>query len=609
MIALALGFLQFAILWGIGLTIHPRLGFLPRLLQPVTGFALAQTGLSYLLLLLGWFSLYTNPVLALLCVLLLIPGVFGWYRYGRQCLTDVVQVTRRHPIAMGLLFVLLAIQVLGACVPEREVDSLWYHLAVPQQYLLHGGIVTIPYNLPSHYPMNMHLHYVLSLWAGNDATAKAFSVSHWAPLLVTVYALVRLTVGRRWGVVACLLLLSCIHFQLPVMSNVQRPLYLYVLNSTGLLWLGMRSGNRTTLLLSAILCGMAVGTKYNALFFALGAQLVFLLTYACWRPMFSRFQMVSIALIHLLIATLMLAPWFMKSWRETGNPVYPLAGSMFGANEDYRAAMHTYEDVHGLAILKADSFATFVTMVQENMAWMLYNADLFVFLALVSVLVLPFVSWKRARPVWCSTVILLAMFPLFWGLAMARLYSVTYGVFVIAITAMLAGLVRKSPGIKWLIPVVVLSMVVSFAQQKLSFVSSPNIRWDGVPILSEAARQEWLLERSVVEPGFFDQRDWIHKNVDEDSVVYAYDAGYPFYLNRKVILSDALFGEQLDQWLEQGIAYERLRVHGVTHVLDGGKQRITRSESLQALWDQFRTEHLVELYTSGDMILYFMKHD
>ncbi len=70
----------------------------------------------------------------------------------------------RAPFTGIVIFILLTIYFLGACVPEREVDSLWYHLAVPLYYITHGGFIQlVPFNMPSHYPMNVHFAlYVLS---------------------------------------------------------------------------------------------------------------------------------------------------------------------------------------------------------------------------------------------------------------------------------------------------------------------------------------------------------------------------------------------------------------------------------------------------------------
>ena len=198
---LFLGFWQFFWVWGFGFLIARRfLRDLPYGYYTVCAFALGEITLSYFYFALGLAGGFRFWILIPLGLILTILSIPAWINELPVLGRAVFASARRSPGSAFLTGLILLFYLLACCTPEREVDSLWYHLGVPMYYIQHGGYIQlVPFNMPSHYPMNAHLHYVFSLLAGNDTTAKAFNYCHFIPLSILVAAVVKRYAGREWG--------------------------------------------------------------------------------------------------------------------------------------------------------------------------------------------------------------------------------------------------------------------------------------------------------------------------------------------------------------------------------------------------------------------------
>lgn len=346
-----------------------------------------------------------------------------------------------------------------------------------------------------------------------------------------------------------------------------------------------------------------MGTKLTAILFAYSLQVgLIAVRFGLLRPHLS--SGLRWLAIHSLIAWAMLAPWLIKSAIYTGNPFYPALSGVFPPRAEFAQPAADYAQVHGFTVLRADNMSEFIAMVNENISWMLYNADLFPFLAVLALLIIPITSGRRGLHPWLSALGALFLFPLLWGHAVARLFSMTYGILAVAITLALAGISRRIPQARPLAPLLLFAMVFSFAQEKYLFLSSPNINWFGGVALSEESRRAWLIKRNIVTADLFRMKDWLDEHIPPKATIFAYDAGYLFYLDRKVILSDAFFGEPLRDWLLEGRAGRNLERHGVDYLLDGGKTHDGVTDDVRQAWNRFKEEELVLIHREGEMALY-----
>ncbi len=607
MINVLFGIWQFLLVWATGFVFERKLKpSVPYGYRLALAFALGETFLSYTLFLLGLIGGLRFSILvpaALISTFLLAP-LFS--REISQAIRRATPHIKQAPATSIVISVLFLIYFLGACVPEREVDALWYHLATPLYYITHGGFIQlVPYNMPSHYPMNIHLHYAFSLLIGNEMTAKMFIVCHFIPMLILLWAVVKRYGSKEWGLLAGTIYLSCLFFRLPVMANVQRGVFFYVFLSFVLLWYALEKKNWLLFVLSCVFCGMAMGTKFNALLFGYAAQVLLLAYYFfVWKKGFKKG--IAHLVIHSFTAWLMMSPWLVKSYLFTGNPLYPLLGQFFPTKAHFVPAMQSNATSHGINILKSDSITEFIHQVLKNAGLLLYSADLIFFLGMISLLVLLCIRKKRWALPAATSVIFYLLFTQLWGFDTERLFAITYGVLTVTIVLVMSWIATRIQYKQLLYGLILFSVFGTFLQQKLYYLSSANIRWFGGVYLTEEARQEWLDERGIFSKDMFRMRDWIWKNIPKEDELYGYQTGYLFYLQRKYIVSGTRFGEQLDQWLEVGPDYaaEQLQKHDIKWFLYASKPWQSDAIKENKRLKMFRDRYLDEVHREGNVILY-----
>ncbi|MDP8245568.1 MAG: hypothetical protein P9L94_15895 [Candidatus Hinthialibacter antarcticus] len=602
------GLLQFIWVWAFGALLLRSLPvFIPKSYRLAVAFLLGETVISYFLLVMGLLGCLKPSVILPVVSITALISASALLNELKPAVRRLPRLVRLSPVAAILVGLFLLTYMVAACVPEREVDSLWYHLFVPQFYLNHGGqIQEVPFNLPSHYPMNAHLHYAVTLMLGNDTSAKFFTLFHFVPLLIGLAGAAKRYAGKQWMLPVCVVLLACVHYKLPVMVNVYRPLQLSLLLSTLLLLYHFESGRKAPFYLAALFCGMALGTKFTAIFFVFGAQIVFMILRWALQKRTHTLSRLKAITIYSLIAWAMASPWLVKSYIYTGNPFFPALSGVFNTKPHYQAVAETYANVHGLAPFKAHTIMEWGQMVWNNIQWAIFNTDVLFSMGVVALLFMLFIRSKRGFNPALAALCVYLFFPLLWGHAVVRLFSASYPIVALAIIVFLHGLTQRAKQREFMVNAILIALVASFAMNKSAYFSSPNLKWRGEIRLSEPARRQWLSERNIMPQHLFDMKDWMDVRLRNEAKIYSFNSEYPYYLDQKIYFSDELFGEQLHLWLETGPeeAASQLRRLGVEWFLDGGKHYDRPPKHLKSDWDRFRFIHLREEHREGDAVLY-----
>ncbi|MGB5747186.1 MAG: phospholipid carrier-dependent glycosyltransferase [Desulfobacterales bacterium] len=250
-------------------------------------------------------------------------------------------------ILTGLLALLIASIVILSWVPPVSRDALTHHLAVPKLYLNQGGIFEIPSIKFSYYPMNLDLLYMLPLYFGNDIIPKFI---HFIFALLTaglIYRYLRKRLDSAWGLLGALFFLS-----LPIIVKLSITVYvdlgLVFFSTASLLallkWIESRFRFKY-LLLSAVCCGLALGTKYNGLIvlfiIAVSVPPVYLLETKKnlgrenltdgEKSLTHHWKAVASGAIFVLVALVIFSPWMIRNYSWKQNPVYPLFNKVFNS--------------------------------------------------------------------------------------------------------------------------------------------------------------------------------------------------------------------------------------------------------------------------------------
>jgi hypothetical protein len=265
---------------------------------------------------------------------------------------EISRQTAQRIILGGLIFALIVAVIVLSGVPPVSRDALTHHLAVPKLYLKHGGMYEIPALAFSYYPMNLDLLYMVSLFFGNDIIPKFI---HFAFALLTawlIFGYLKKRTDRVYALVGVLFFLS-----IPVIVKLSITVYVdlgLVFFSTGALinffkWLE-KSFKLRYLIISAIWCGFALGTKYNGLIL-LGLLTLFVpfgysrVSHAVAKTNHlsnaniantskTAISAIGYATAFMLIALVIFSPWAIRNYIWTSNPIYPMYDKWFRHEAD-----------------------------------------------------------------------------------------------------------------------------------------------------------------------------------------------------------------------------------------------------------------------------------
>ncbi len=262
------------------------------------------------------------------------------------------------------LLIVLSLALIIALLPPTSWDALFYHLKGPKLYLEAGRIIggiDIPH---LSFPALFEMLFTLAMGLRGDIAAKLIHFSFIFWLIALVYLISRdwfaakedasTSFGAKSGWTAVLILIS-----MPMVLNLgaqaynDLPLAFYQVAALVALLRWRQAEQSGWLVLSGLLCGLAMGLKYTS--FVAPLVLAGFVLWHFWQQenqSLSRFKNSSLhlrtpalkkavkPLLTLTLSTTLVAlPWYLKNWFFTGNPVYPF---VFGGPfwDDFRAAAY-----------------------------------------------------------------------------------------------------------------------------------------------------------------------------------------------------------------------------------------------------------------------------
>jgi len=248
-------------------------------------------------------------------------------------------------LMLTLPFVLC--MLLGALLPSTDFDVLEYHFQGPKEFYQAGRITMLPHNVYTSFPFATEMLTLLSMtllgdWYWGAVAGKVVLMSFGPLTAVGLYA-----AGARWFTPRAGIYAAAIHLTTPWIYRISTIAYtegglaFYLFAALYAVMIGVERFRAAenqplpvwTFLLAGLLAGTAMACKYPGLLsvvipLGLAAVILPLL------PDKDRSANVAAALkfgVAFGLGTLItIGPWLLKNSVETGNPVYPLAYSIFG---------------------------------------------------------------------------------------------------------------------------------------------------------------------------------------------------------------------------------------------------------------------------------------
>lgn len=275
----------------------------------------------------------------------LLRPAWPWLLIGSGWLALLVS-TRWHPLPplrcrtsgsiMHTFFLVVMISSIGyslvawALVPPLAWDEVSYHLPIPSIYIESGGLVNIPTMVHSNWPSGMEMLNTLALMMGSEVLPHLIVTA-----MTVLTALALATFASRTFDAEVAWLAPTIYLAMPMVKYLAGVALIEgALGFFGLVavWAGyvwLKSGTWRDLAVAGLLGGLAASIKLTGAAIPLavgGTSLVWLLLRRRGRPWHSILQVAGYGLIALAVV----APWYLRSSVNTGNPFWPFLHSVFG---------------------------------------------------------------------------------------------------------------------------------------------------------------------------------------------------------------------------------------------------------------------------------------
>ena len=293
----------------------------------VLGFAF-YSYLTFFLGILGWLYASVYWFVILLSLIL-------WYRACLDIVKSMFNQIKNYKLKFNFetflivviaLFVILAI--LSALVPPFLWDELDYHLAMPKIWARHHELIPVYSRWISELPSNVDILYLIGIILKNGILSKFFALSYGLLLAAAIYSF-----GKRFYNNQVGLLAAVIYLTLPMIMNHIGAAYVDI-SVAGLVFMALycfivwlKSREINWLYTSSIFTGLSIATKHTALFPAIVLG-IFVVFFTLRKLEIS--DAIKKILVFALIALIFGVPWYVKSYIQTSNPVWPLAYNIFG---------------------------------------------------------------------------------------------------------------------------------------------------------------------------------------------------------------------------------------------------------------------------------------
>lgn len=325
-------------------------------------------------------------------------------------------------------------------VTVSDFDVREYHLQVPKEWFLAGQVTFLPHNVYGNMPLGAEMFALLAMTIvpGADGWWYGALVGKCVMAILSLLtALVLFAAGRRMGsntagVIAALVYISTPWIYLvSVSGRNEGVLAFYLALAVYAVWLwrmesGRQDASATTVMhllkLAGFFAGSAAAVKYPAVLFVV-APLTIAVTVG-----HRKFDWKS-GLVFLVGVFAASGLWYAKNWALAGNPVYPLAYSVFGGETRTPENAAQWNQAHRTPPYSATEFTNKFGRVLLTSEWL---SPLLWPLALLAVLAMP----HRKTAFWLAA--LLAFWLVTWWLFTHRIDR--FWVPSLALVAWLAGI-------------------------------------------------------------------------------------------------------------------------------------------------------------------------
>jgi 4-amino-4-deoxy-L-arabinose transferase-like glycosyltransferase len=285
---------------------------------------------------LGVTTLY-NPAAA---VIVLIAGLalaglsFSKVRESKQESRVPEKASAIDRVSLFLIAIPVVLSFVASIAPPTAKDTLLYHFALPKAFIAQGGNGFVDGNIASYLALGTEMHNVWAMLLGGIASTRggeaAAGVINWVffpLLLMVVFGWAReLKIERGWALIAVLMVASVPSvYYVAANAYVDLALALFVTLAIFALSRWWKSLTIGWTIYVAIFLGAALSIKLTTVVViaAFALVIVFRARQAKELDPDNIRRIFVGGFAALLLAGVIASPWYLRTWKETGSPVFP----------------------------------------------------------------------------------------------------------------------------------------------------------------------------------------------------------------------------------------------------------------------------------------------
>jgi 4-amino-4-deoxy-L-arabinose transferase-like glycosyltransferase len=312
----------------LGRTLTRRFSFTGRLERGTVATALGLALAAHLLLLLGLAGRLEPLPLLVLAAGVHAVGIPAW----RELLADLRAASRLPRWVWPVAAVVLAPLAVLTLYPPTGFDATMYHLPFARAFAETGGVPFLADRRFPVFPQANEVLFAAVMLFGRDVAANGVELIATlltAALLVVWGREVFPTYRPAGWLAAAAFLGGPVVVGLGTAAYIEAGLTLFVTASLYSLDRWRRTGGTEWLVLAALFGATAADVKYLALFFLGIAGLAVVLAGGRERSVVGRLRD---GLLFAAVGLAFLAPWYLRIYLHTGNPIFPYMAEVFGEN-------------------------------------------------------------------------------------------------------------------------------------------------------------------------------------------------------------------------------------------------------------------------------------
>jgi hypothetical protein len=552
--------------------------------------------LGLLIFFLGTLHLLLVNLIRGLVLATALPGLYLLFSRLRP-----LKITRTSIIEASVIF-LFSIPLLMTLVhPTYFYDALYYHLALPRQYLLRNSIAPIPSISYSHFPEIAEMIYLAGLAVSGQVAAQLVNFLFWLAIILLGRELFQALFGPDKKIFAVIALLALPIFSLlgGLISNDLVLGFFILTGSCVLVMKNISSGKRAFVF--GLVAGLACSVKLNAYLYMLIPQSLWLAYLILNRD---KNAFVKSALIALAAFVFVCAPFLIRNFATVGNPFFPALTSVLGGPLSPEQSLAIWRDAQG-ATWSPKLWENFFTIPHEfvyhPVGIKFINPDRLLPFPLIG-LSLPagllLLLLKKPEKKLVPLCIYCAVFYLLWAFSF-RLSRFAIGLWIILAVLSASGFAmlheKRKPFATLTTGALGIALLVGLI---LAFLSGARMNgWN--MLIGRMSQEEYLKKISSVHPvemGAYPVYEWLNQNAGADEQVALLGPTSSFYLQRKTLANSYIDWNPLLLMFNRGKSAE-----DVCGFLDKEKIRwlVYQPGEIDRLGSQYPANRLSETGSAG----------